>query len=267
MARIARFLVLAATLPFAAPGSPSASPAAATTTQYSLIVPPSSLQAGCFGPCDCAVQDTPTYGSFVLVPAGTDPLYTYYEVQNYIASFNNGPGAVAITGSGRYKIGGEVALTQEMTLDLQVWGGPVQHFDSGVVPVSTPFPAIDVSCAIHGFACEDSVVVVDAKPPGTTGVSPPRSVSGIASVRPNPFDRSTSIVLGLDRTGPAEVEVFDMNGRQVRRLGSLELLDSAPRTLVWDGRRDDGREAKAGVYWVRMRWPGGSDRRRVVKLD
>jgi len=43
---------------------------------------------------------------------------------------------VSIVGSGDYKIGGEVALRQQMTLDLQVWGGPVQHFASGVVPLT-----------------------------------------------------------------------------------------------------------------------------------
>ena len=240
---------------------------AATTTQYSLIVPPSSLQVGCFGPCACAVEVTPTYGSFDLVPAGSDPMFTYYDIQNYIASFNNGPGAIAITGSGTYKIGGEVAVTQEMTLDLQIQGGPVQHFDSGLVPVSTPFPAIHASCALHGFACHDSVVEVEAKPIETAGVPPPGSMAGIESVRPNPFGGTTSILLGLARGGRAEVTVVDLNGRLVRRLASLELAAGAPRTLVWDGRRDDGRPADAGVYWVRMRWPGGADRRRVVKLD
>jgi hypothetical protein len=99
---------------------------------------------------------------------------------------------VSIVGSGHYKVGGEVALTQQMTLDVQVWGGPVQHFDSGVVPVSLPFPRIRVSCATHGFACLDTVVVVDAEPVDPTSVPPPALRAGIQGVAPNPFARTVS---------------------------------------------------------------------------
>jgi hypothetical protein len=239
----------------------------AETISYSLNVPPSALEVGCFGPCACAVDVNPTYGSFDLVFLGQDPLYRYYSVERYIASFNNGPGAVAITGSGQYRIGGEVAVTQQMTLDLQVWGGPVQHFDSGVVPVGTPFPKLHVECPLHGFACHDSVVVVDAAPVGTTGVPPMGPALGIELVRPNPFGHSATILVNLDRPATAQVAVYGLDGSRIRRLGPVRLSGSGPETLAWDGRRDDGREAKAGVYWIRMQWPGGGDRRRIVKLN
>jgi hypothetical protein len=245
----------------------AAATADTTATQYSLVVPPSALQVGCQGPCDCAITQQPTYGSFDLLPLGSDGLYTYYAVQRYIASFNNGPGAVAIVGSGQYKIGGEVALTQQLTLDLQIFGGPVQHFDSGVKSVTVPFPRIDVSCAVHGFACMDSVLVVEGKPVETTGVPPTPRVSGIEQIRPNPFGQAATIVIDLARAGRAAMTVFDLDGRQVRHLGDLEIEALGSRTVTWNGRRDDGREARAGVYWVRMRWPGGTDGRRVVKLD
>ena len=64
-----------------------------------------------------------------------------------------------------------------------------------------------------------------------------------------------------------EVAVFDLNGQRIRRLGEWELQGLGSRAVRWDGRRDDGREAKAGVYWVRMLWPGGAEKRRVVKLN
>jgi hypothetical protein len=209
----------------------------------------------------------PTYGSFELRPLGYDPLYTYYAVDRYIASFNNGPGAVSIVGSGRYKVGGEVALMQQMTLDLQVWGGPVQHFDSGLVPISTPFPRIHVSCAAHGFACVDTVVVVDAQPVAPASAPPPGQRAGIQGVAPNPFGRSASIAITLAGPGPVRVGVFDLDGRKVRTLAEWAGADAGPRTLEWDGRRDDGSKAQAGVYWVRIQQPGGSDARRIVKLN
>jgi hypothetical protein len=39
------------------------------------------------------------------------------------------------------------------------------------------------------------------------------------------------------------------------------------RMLNWDGLRADGSIAPAGIYWVRVRWPGGSEARPVVKID
>ena len=208
----------------------------------------------------------PTYGSFVLRRTGADPLYTYFAIERYVASFNNGPGVVSITGSGRYRIGGEVALSQQMTLDLAIEGQPPVHFDSGLKPVSVPFPQIDISCAVHGFDCFDTVIVVDAKPVYPAGTPPVAPLAGLESVRPNPFTGRTSIVLTLAQDGPADLAVLDLEGRRVRELvaGSLS---SGEHVYTWEGRRDDGRDAPAGVYWILMRWQGGIDRRRVVKLD
>jgi len=264
MIRVSVALAFAVSLCAAAPSA--ATTADTTATSYALLVPTSEYETGCFGPCECAIVSQPTYGSFELRRLYSDPLYTYYAVDRYIASFNNGPGAVSIVGSGTYKLGGEVALMQQMTLDLQVWGGPVQHFDSGLVPMSVPFPRILVSCAVHGFACMDTVVVVDAKPIATASV-PPGQRASIQGVAPNPFGRTTSIAITLAGPGPVHVAVFDLNGRKVRSLGEWAGSDLGLRTLEWDGRRDDGSEAGAGVYWVRMQQPGGSDERRLVKLD
>src|SRR5262245_9719231 len=114
--------------------------APADSLSYALTTPPSQLESGCQGPCDCAVQAVPTYGSFDLIRTGADGVYTYYEIHRYIASFNNGPGAVSLIGTGTYKIDSSAGM-QEMTLDLEVWGEP-EHFASGLVPVTVPFPEL-----------------------------------------------------------------------------------------------------------------------------
>jgi hypothetical protein len=244
-----------------------AAPVDSSGSYYALITPPSALEVGCQGPCACPIVTSPTYGSFLLVKTSRDPLFTYYAVERYIASFNNGPGAIAITGSGQYKIGGEFALTQQMTLDLDVQGQPTQHFDSGLVPVGAPFPQISVSCAVHGFHCFDSVLVVNAKPVGTAGGPLPRIVAGLEGVSPNPFRSGTRIAFALERPGTVDLTVVDLEGRRVRALTVGQPFGAGPQSVSWDGRRDDGRVAPAGVYWVRLRWPDGADRRRLVKLE
>jgi hypothetical protein len=245
----------------------SAAPADTTATLYALTTPPSSLQAGCFGPCECPIQLEDTFGSFELVPLGVDPLFTNYAVRNFIASFNNGPGAVSIIGSGHFRVGGEVALTQQLTLDLSI-EGRAEHFDSGSVPVKAPFPQIDVTCAVHAFACMDSVIEVGARP-ATVGVPPaPRAtVATITAVRPNPFRTGAAISWTLPRGGAIDLTIVDLEGRLVRRLVHESAAGAGAASVTWDGRHDDGRAAAAGVYWVVLRGADGSDRRRIVKLE
>jgi hypothetical protein len=245
----------------------AAEPRASYAVPYALVTPPSSLNVGCQGPCECPIVTTPTYGSFELVYTGSDPLYAHYDVQRYIASFNNGPGAVAIVGAGKYEIGGEFALVQQLTLDLQIEGRPVQHFDSGLVPVGAQFPRLSVSCAVHGFDCFDSVLVVDAKPVDFAGSPEPTRPAGLQSVWPNPFSGQARIVFALDRPGEVTLAIVDLEGRRIRELAAGDLAGAGPGTRIWDGRRDDGRPAPAGVYWVRLRWPGGMDQRSVIKLE
>jgi hypothetical protein len=211
MVRVRAFAIaaLAAWLLGAAPCS--AAPADNSGTIYALITPLGSLQIGCQGPCACPIVVLPTYGSFELVKTGVDPLYTYYAVERFIASFNNGPGAVSITGSGRYKIGGEVAVVQELVLDLQIEGQPTEHFDSGLQPVSVLFPLIEVSCAVHGFYCYDSVLVVNAKPVDPADVTaPPPPPAGLQPVRPNPFRGRTNIAFTLDHPGRIDLAIIDV---------------------------------------------------------
>ena len=248
--------------------APAATPAHAGTTLYSLVTPPSALEVGCFDGCECPTQLFTTYGSFQLTLTGSDPLFTNYDISDYIVSFNNGPGAVSIVGSGHYRVGGEVAQLQQMTLDLSVWGRPPQHFDSGLQPVSVPFPQIDIACALHGFACQDSVVNVHASPAEVAGVAPSgATVVALTAVKPNPFRDGAAITLTLPHAGAIDLVIVDLAGRRVRGLAHALTVGAGVRGFSWDGRRDDGRIAPAGIYWVMLSCADGRDQRRVVKLD
>jgi hypothetical protein len=230
-------------------------------TTYALITPPSSFEVGCQGPCECPIESLPTYGSFQLVWKGADPLYTYYSVERYIASFNNGPGAIAIIGSGQYKVGGEFALVQELTLDLEIEGRPTEHFDSGLQPLRTPFPQINISSAVHGFSCYDSVLVVDARPVNDANAGGSQYALALAAA-PNPFTGTARIAFAIPRDGTADLGVFDITGRRVRSLARHEWFASGAYVRVWDGRLDDGRSASAGLYVIRLDSPSG----RVTKM-
>ena len=128
--------------------------------------PDSNFQRGCFAPCECPVMITePVKGTFLLTPIGFDGLFDQYAVSDVNWQATNYDGTTTlITGSGTYKVGGEVALQQELSLYLQENGGKVEHFDSGLVQDSTPFTKIHVTISTNRQFCFDTAFKVSASP-------------------------------------------------------------------------------------------------------
>jgi hypothetical protein len=134
----------------------------------------SAFQRGCFPPCDCPIGvKMPVRGTFLLTPVRSDPLFQYFAVTNVKWAVTDTEGSVLrINGSGTFKIGGEVAVTEELSLDLVVGSDPSQHFDSGLVAPSVQFPLLDLSISIHGGQCFDTVIQVRARLAPTLHVDP-----------------------------------------------------------------------------------------------
>jgi flagellar hook assembly protein FlgD len=80
---------------------------------------------------------------------------------------------------------------------------------------------------------------------------------------PSPFSGSTSLSFTLARSGFAELSVFDVAGRRVATPFRGE-AEAGPHTATWDGRRDDGQQAPAGVYRAVLRTAHGRVTRNVV---
>ena len=125
----------------------------------------SSFQEGCFDPCMCPVRIfEPLEGRFSLEPAGSDWLFRSFRVVDVEWRAGSGSGARRIRGSGTYRVGGEFAVQHQMTLDLQIDGGPVERFDSGLVLGGGNFPRIDITMSLHGVFCYDKVIELRARP-------------------------------------------------------------------------------------------------------
>jgi hypothetical protein len=126
----------------------------------------STFQRGCFDPCACpAGPILPIQGTFRLTPTSSDPLFDHYAVTNVEWMVRQPDGStLSVAGSGTFKIGGEVAITEELSLDLVVGSEAVQHFDSGVVAPPVQFPLLDLTISIHGMYCYDTVIRVRARP-------------------------------------------------------------------------------------------------------
>ena len=68
---------------------------------------------------------------------------------------------------------------------------------------------------------------------------------------PNPFQESTTIAFSLEETGPALLRVFDVRGREVKRL--FERTGAPGRhTVTWRGEGPTGAPVAPGVYFYRL---------------
>jgi hypothetical protein len=127
------------------------------------LTPESRYEEGCFAPCLCPIllQDG-VRGSFTLNFIGFESPFIVYEVRDI--SWSAPALGKTFTGSGTYRIGWRGVALQQLQVDLSENGGAPIKLDSGVVPVTAPFPAIDVAISEHGFFCYDRAFYLKAKP-------------------------------------------------------------------------------------------------------
>lgn len=229
----------------------------------------SRFETGCFTLCDCPILSQRLQGTFSLQLLSRGPLFDDYRILDVRWTLPEAAPIVTITGSGTYRLGGEVAVQHQMTLDLSVGGEPVQHFDSGLVGTTNDlFPRIEIRIPLHGdSACVDTVLLIQAEPttPTVTGVESTSPELALRAVRANPFRDRAELVLHLARGGDVTIEVLDIQGRIVRRW-VLEDLMEGDHPLVWDGRAASGESAATGVYLVRARQHDRGATARVVRM-
>jgi len=117
----------------------------------------------------------------------------------------------------------------------------------------------------QGTGCEFAVDDIYYDGGETAGVGDP-ILATPATVRlasaPNPFRTATELRFDLPEAGPYAVEVFDVAGKRVQAFRGIG--HAGANTLRWDGRNEAGREAGAGVYFLRLTAGGRTASRRAV---
>ncbi len=103
-------------------------------------------------------------------------------------------------------------------------------------------------------------VVAGASPVLDTGL-PTRPV--LRGNYPNPFNPSTRIVFELPSAQNVALIVYDIRGRQVRRLVSGQLA-AGGHEIVWQGTDAAGRAVPSGIYLYRLVTRAGSQTGRMV---
>src|SRR5262249_37566406 len=99
----------------------------------------------------------------------------------------------------------------------------------------------------------------------TVGVEPLAADFAPPLAWPNPFRDQVSITFSLTARAPVRIEVFDIAGRRIW-MSPVDILRSGRPTRVWSGRTEGGASAMGGMYFLRVRGPGVSASRTVVRV-
>jgi hypothetical protein len=104
-----------------------------------------------------------------------------------------------------------------------------------------------------GFSIWTGPVYVTYDPSGVIAVDElPMSRLSLAAPYPNPARGAVTISFALPPGAErARLSIFDTAGRLVRSLDHSPAV-SGPQTVSWDGRADNGREVRSGVYFIRL---------------
>jgi len=68
----------------------------------------------------------------------------------------------------------------------------------------------------------------------------------------------------LERPGHAVLAIYDLQGREVRRLVDASSLSAGPHAASWDGRDAQGLRLPAGIYFGKLTADGKEDARKLV---
>ncbi|MDI3504231.1 MAG: hypothetical protein PWP64_1167 [Candidatus Cloacimonadota bacterium] len=77
-------------------------------------------------------------------------------------------------------------------------------------------------------------------------------ITSLKSVYPNPFNSSTAIVYGVEKSAAVEIRIFNTKGQLVREYAE-GTKEANTYTLQWDGKDHNGNECPSGVYLIQMK--------------
>jgi hypothetical protein len=82
---------------------------------------------------------------------------------------------------------------------------------------------------------------------------------------PNPFNPTTKIEFTLAKSGFVNLQIYDVLGRKVRTLVSEE-LSSGYKSVIWDGKNEEGKGVASGVYFYQLKVGDFSQPKKMLLL-
>ena len=83
---------------------------------------------------------------------------------------------------------------------------------------------------------------------------------------PNPFNQETKILFYLPKSGYTSIQVFDINGRLVKKLIHGQVLQQGNHEVCWDGRNQNNEDVSSGVYLCSLRCQNNFHVKKLIAL-
>jgi hypothetical protein len=115
--------------------------------------------------------------------------------------------------------------------------GPINIFDTVTDSFTTLVDSTWPPCFWVGETGEQ-VSIIDETLPITYN---------LYNAYPNPFNPVTTLRYELPETGPVNITIYDMLGRQVKTLIN-QTQDAGYRSVIWDATNDYGKPVSTGIY-------------------
>jgi hypothetical protein len=140
--------------------------------------------------------------------------------------------------------------------------GTIEHYSiGGLGSGGTYYFAIKTVDDAGNWSSMSNVASRQAPVTGVDG--DPGLELGLSAAWPSPATSATRLAYALPEAGAAEVDVFDVSGREVRRIAG-GWLPAGRGEFVWDLRDASGRAVRTGMYMVKARLGGRDWSRRVL---
>ena len=141
-------------------------------------------------------------------------------------------------------------------------------FDDGAIrmAIAESLEDLNETLAAEATAAEAATAEESAGQTGTTAVFGEDVVPGVSALYgnyPNPFNAGTAIRFQLGQMGPVSLDIYDIQGRLVRRLWQ-GILAGGEHQLAWDGRDERGHAVATGVYLSHLVTPGVVQARKMM---
>jgi hypothetical protein len=162
----------------------------------------------------------------------------------------------APAGTGQAMTGGFGSLTVDVSASINTTtlaAGQRKLWVRGQDDQGNWGPASALTVQVNG----DGVVGIDDGVPAVAFLGPSA---------PNPSPGPTTIAFGLTRPGDVMLDVFDAQGRRVRRLAEGGYAPGVHRAR-WDGRDESGTRLRAGLYFYRLITSEGRFERRMALIQ
>ena len=109
-----------------------------------------------------------------------------------------------------------------------------------------------------GFG-DSAIMMISGTP--ENGIVP--GVITLGRMIPNPFNPRITISFEVGRTGPVELNIYDLVGRRIKDLASQQ-FEAGQYFRQWDGRDNSGSMMPAGVYLVRIKSDTTTDSKKIT---